>query len=186
MSFEERFANVGRWLDDLVWSLKTRSGSGNRMRGMRDAVAEKMRTAKEGAGEQLERVKYMHMPETDGPTGKGWRKEPILRGVPELEGAEAGDQPGEYGRGAVPDEEPGQGVAAPRGQQHPEEGGELVHPRGVDPEEARRQEEHGLARHPVRAGRAVREGPGQRRAGPGCPGQGGCKCPAPQVCRGAV
>jgi hypothetical protein len=73
MSFEERFANVGRWLDDLVWSLKTRSGSGNRMRGMRDAVAERMRTAKEGAGEQLERVKYMHMPETDGPTGKGWR-----------------------------------------------------------------------------------------------------------------
>lgn len=73
MSFEERFANIGRWLDDLVWSFKMRSGSGDRMRDVRDAVAQKVRTAKEGAGEQLERVKYMHLPDTTTETGKGWR-----------------------------------------------------------------------------------------------------------------
>jgi hypothetical protein len=73
MSFEERFASVGRWLDDRVWSFKTRSGSGERLRDVRHAVATTVRQAKEGAGEQLERVKYMHMPATDTPSGKGWR-----------------------------------------------------------------------------------------------------------------
>ncbi|MFN7315713.1 MAG: hypothetical protein ACK5ZG_09510 [Phycisphaerae bacterium] len=73
MSFEERFANFGRRLDDLVWSFKMRSGSGDRMRGVRDAVAERVRTAKEGAGEQIDRVKYMHLPDTTSETSKGWR-----------------------------------------------------------------------------------------------------------------
>lgn len=32
-----------------------------------------MRTAKEGAGEQIDRVKYMHLPDTTSETSKGWR-----------------------------------------------------------------------------------------------------------------
>lgn len=73
MSFEERFANVGRWIDDRIWSFKTRRSGGDQLRGMRDAVANTVRTAKEGAGEQFERVKYMHLPDTSSETGKGWR-----------------------------------------------------------------------------------------------------------------
>jgi hypothetical protein len=73
MSFEERFASVGRWLDDLVWSLRTRSSSRDRVRGVTQAIASKVRHAQENAGEQLERVKYMHLPSTDEKGGKALR-----------------------------------------------------------------------------------------------------------------
>jgi hypothetical protein len=65
MSFESRFASVGRWIDDRIWAIRSRRAGPSRVDRLKESLGENVRTATHAAHERLEQMRASRLDRDD-------------------------------------------------------------------------------------------------------------------------